>query len=528
MGNVGLNEHGDRAATTGIRACTVIACASIVGPGVFVALLAAGVAQGVAIVGTVVLVIAAALLTRGSLPTSLSSVGKGHRALFALFLILCGGAAYRLGHMSVYMLVAENKDFVLNPAARDLPDEEMNEPFFHTHNCFTCYIVAAHLASGGFENIYSRKRYRRVEMPTAIHETIGDVFTIDQYQYPPPFLVLPKMLMAFGHDFFQIRTFWFAINVVMFCVTAIAYANWLGGPAFSAYWLSLPLVLLATTTLTAIQIGNAHFLIITISLLGVLLLERRRFIIGGALLGYCVVAKIFPGVLLAYLVFARRWKAVVATGVAMIAYVLITFALFGTKPFSAFLEHQMPKLASGEAFSFAFEMIRPLTLNLSVMGIPFRLDKLGLLGGLDPATIAKVAVWVYTLILGTAIVVAGLRTARISGAGQGVDTAGPNRRYLVLDSFALLALGQMRSPFLPWGYGNVINLWLISVLLAMTGGSIARVVPLLLMWMLCFFVVPLPFGPATIMFDLAYVLVVVTIIILLCLVLVLRAPPATT
>ena len=526
MENAGLNDHDGRAPTTLIRVCTVIACASIVGPALFVALLAAGLTKGVAVVATAALVLVVALLMRRWLPSGLSGSGHGHRALFALFLLLSAVAAYRIGHVSVYMLDAKNKDFALNPTAREFPDEEMNKPFFLKHNCFTCYIVAAHLASEGFENIYSRKRYRDAETPTPIHETVGDVLTIDQYQYPPPFLVLPKALMAFGHDFFQIRTFWFAINVVMFCVTAIAYANWLGGPTFSAYWLSLPLVLLATTTLTAIQIGNAHFLIITISLLGVLLLERRRYVIGGALLGYCVAGKIFPGVLLAYLLFARRWKAVVATGIAMIAYVMITFALFGMKPFTAFVDHQMPKLASGEAFSFAFEMIRPLTLNLSVMGLPYKLDKLGLLGGLDPATIAQVVVWVYTLILGAAIAIAGVRTARVSGAGNDVETVGPNRRHLVLVWFALLALGQMRNPFLPWGYGNAINLWLISLLLAMTGGSIVRIVPLLLIWMLCFASVPLPFGPPTVVFDLTYVLVVVVIIVLLCLVLALRAPPA--
>ena len=496
------------------------------GPSIFVALLAAGLAKGLAIAGAAALVLVAAFLAHRSVPTSLAHAGNGQRLLFALFLLLSAAAGYRLAHLSVYMLDAENKDFVLNPAGRQLPDQDINQPFFLKHNCFTGSVVAAHLASEGFENIYSRNSYRNAEEPTPIHQTIGDVLTIDQYQYPPPFLVLPKALMAFGHDYFQIRTFWFAINVVAFCVTAIAYTHFLGGPKFSAYWLSAPLVLLATTTLSAIEIGNAHFLVITMSLLGVLLLEQRRHVIGGALLGYCVVGKVFPGVLLAYLVFARRWKAVFATGLAMIAYVLITFALFGIKPFSAFFEHQLPKLASGEAFSFAFESMRPLMSNLSVMGLPYRLDKLGLLGGLDPATSAKVVVWVYTLILGAAIAIAGSRTARVSGAGQDVQTAGPNRRHLVLVWFALLALGQMRNPFLPWVYGNAINLWLISLLLAMTGGSIARIVPLLLIWMLCFFVVPLPFGPPTIAFDLTYALVVVLIIVLLCLVLALRAPPA--
>ena len=149
IGSAGLNKRGSRASTTLIRVFTVIACVSIVGPGLFVALQAAGLTRGVAVAATAALVLVAALLTRGSLPTGLSGAGNGHRALFALFLLLSGAAAYRLGHMSVYMLDAENKDFVLNPAGRELPDEELNKPFYLKHNCFTCYIVAAHLASEG-------------------------------------------------------------------------------------------------------------------------------------------------------------------------------------------------------------------------------------------------------------------------------------------------------------------------------------------------------------------------------------------
>ena len=180
MGNVGLNEHGGRAPTTLIRVCTVIACALIVGPALFVALLAVGLTKSVAVAATAALVLVVAFLSRGWLPSGLSGAGNGHRALFALFLLLSGAAAYRLGHMSVFMLDAENKNFVLSPAGRELPevpDDEMNKPFFLKHNCFTCYVIAAHLASEGCENIYSRKRYRDAETPTPIHETIGDVLT---------------------------------------------------------------------------------------------------------------------------------------------------------------------------------------------------------------------------------------------------------------------------------------------------------------------------------------------------------------
>ncbi len=525
MENARTDIHGASAPSMRVRAGMFIACAALAGPSLFVALLALGLAKAVAGAGTAALLFLVAILMRSMLPSTLSRSSNSQRVLLVLFLVLSGAAAYRLGHMSVYMLDATNKDFVFNPMGRELPDEVMNKPFFLKHNCFTCYIVAAHLAGEGCENIYSQDFYRDAKTPTPIHQTIGDVLNIDRYQYPPPFLVLPKALMMLGHDFFQLRTFWFAINIVMFCITAIAYANWLGGPRFSAHWLPLPMVLLATTTLSAIEIGNVHFLIITLSLLSMLLLEQGRYVSGGAVLGYCAAGKIFPGVLLAYLVFARRWKAAAATGLAMIGYVLITLAIFGTKPFSAFVESQLPRLASGEAFSFAFEVLRPLALNLSVMGIPHRLSKLGLLGGLDPAATAKIMIWVFTLILLALVAAAGTRSAKTSGSAEAGEPSPANRRHLVLIWFALLTLGQMRSPFLPWGYGNVINLWLISTLLAMTGGSIIRILPLVVLWAVCQFAIPLPFGPPTVMFDLAYVLVVVVAMLVLCITLTLRRSP---
>lgn len=47
----------------------------------FVALLDAGLAKVVAVVATAALVLVAAFLTRGWLPSGLSSAGNGHRAL---------------------------------------------------------------------------------------------------------------------------------------------------------------------------------------------------------------------------------------------------------------------------------------------------------------------------------------------------------------------------------------------------------------------------------------------------------------
>ena len=85
--------------------------------------------------------------------------------------------------------------------------------------------------------------------------------------------------------------------------------------------------------------------------------ETRRNALGGALLGFAIVSKIFPGLLLAFLVLQRKWRAASWTVGWTLVYCVIAFAVVGPKPFTAFIEYQMPRLASGEAFWFATEYI---------------------------------------------------------------------------------------------------------------------------------------------------------------------------
>ena len=80
-----------------------------------------------------------------------------------------------------------------------------------------------------------------------------------------------------------------------------------------------------------------------------LLFERRRHASGGAILAYAIVSKLFPGVLLLYLVLRRDWRAVSWTAAWSVALAAVTLADVGAAPFAAFLEH-LPGLLSGEAF----------------------------------------------------------------------------------------------------------------------------------------------------------------------------------
>ena len=135
------------------------------------------------------------------------------------------------------MLDVKRSDCGVNPTLRTLDDVELSQPFFPTHNCFTCYTVAAHLAGERKDNLYDRKFYRGGEVRTPIHEQIGESLHVDSYQYPPPFLILPHVLIATGGDFYQLRAYWFGLNLIALTVVMLTLLLWIGGPRFNGRWL---------------------------------------------------------------------------------------------------------------------------------------------------------------------------------------------------------------------------------------------------------------------------------------------------
>lgn len=432
-------------------------------------------------------------------------------------LSLFGG--YKLASLSVFMLDVDRVEHAGAPPIRDFADPEMAVPFFPTHNCFTCYIVAAHVAGERVENIYDRSLYRNPEIATPIHDTIGDKLHVDRYQYPPPFLVLPKLLMATRGDFFQLRTYWFTLNVFALFAVVSALTVWSSGPEFSIRWLAWPLITCAPCILLPLQMENAHMLMIVIPVGAMLAFERRWHWLGGPLLAFAVVSKLFPGVLLAYLLLQKRFRAVAWTLAAMGAYCVIALILFGAQPFTAFWEYQMPRLASGEAFSFAFERLRPMLLNSSVMGIAYKLGSLDLVT--DPAGLAKLFNWILTGVLGIAVLVFALRGPRL--AVDDDDQLPADRPALARIWLALLVLAQLRSPFLPWAYGNVAPLLLLTLMIPIGALRWRHAVFLVPAFLMLAVAVPLPYGSETITLDLVHTLTASATIIVICLVIVVRA-----
>lgn len=347
-------------------------------------------------------------------------------------------------------------------------------PLPSTHSCVSAYWVAneaiAHTA-----DVYDERLSAIPQADTSaprVPRKLGPL-NIDAYEYPPTFLLLPRLISLATPDFWAFRRVWFAINfaVVVAAIVLIARRFDLAAGT-GAIWLT-PFVIVPPAMIVTFQIGNVQLAVVAVSMLAMLLFERRSYAAGGLLLAYVTAAKLYPGVFVLYLLVRRDWRAAAWTAAFGVALVGLSLVVFGWPPFAAFLEH-MPKLMSGEAFP-AFRNPAAVSINGSVPGIVMKLRLFGVPGvGFDAM---RVAGWLYTVVVAAGTVWLALRAPR------------DGREPLVW--LAILVLATLRSPFLPT-YAAFTSLWVATILAALAWSRGPRaVLPIVACW--C--VLAIVFGP---------------------------------
>ncbi len=289
-------------------------------------------------------------------------------------------------------------------------------------------------------------------------------FDIDVYEYPPPFLLIPRALMILAPDFLRFRMIWFALNGAVLLIGVLAVARMLGPVAGTRALLLSPLVLASSLTINTLQIGNLQAIVFSLAMIAMVLLTQRRYAAGGALLAYVTMSKLFPGMLLAYLLVQRKWRALAWTIGLVAVLVAISLLDTGWPPYRAFLAH-LPRLLSGESFP-AFRNPYAIAKNYSVPGMAFKLRLFGVSGASFGAM--KVVGWIYTLVVLAATVLAARRTW--------------SRGQEPLVWLAILILASLRSPFLP-GYAIIPVLWLLTLLTATVAPTVRTLWLVSLAWM---------------------------------------------
>jgi hypothetical protein len=358
--------------------------------------------------------------------------------------------------------------FVLNPSVATFEPSPLT-PLRSTHSCVSAYWVAAH-AVDRQPNVYDDRLFNFPQAdPKAVRKArpIGPLL-VDNFEYPPPFLALPRLIGAVAPDFWNFQRIWFALNLAMVAVALTLVGRRLDGALGThALWLA-PLVLAPPAMMATLQIGNVQLAVIAVAMTAMVLHERGRHALGGLLLAYATVSKLYPGLLVLYLVLRGDWRAVGWTAAASLAIVGVTIADLGVAPYDAFV-HQLPLLLGGEAFP-AFRNPIAIAINESIPGLAFKLQLWGVPG--MGFAVSKVLGWLYTIVVLAA-------TARLA-------LRPPASGKAPIAWLVVLILATMRSPFLPT-YAPFPSLWLATLLGALAWHDGRAVAPIAVCWLILAF-----------------------------------------
>lgn len=361
------------------------------------------------------------------------------RSLKVVSVLASVAALVLLGRLAMFML------YPAEPHWSFLPSSNWEV----RHSCLSSYFVAAQAPEPRL--IYDDRLYSQPggdPKAPRTPRTLG-AFNIDVYEYPPPFLLVPRLLAALFPDFLDFRLAWFVLNLGVLVLALWLVARAMGPDAGRRALLLAPLVLASVTMVSTLQKGNVQLVVIALSMLAMLQFERRRFAWGGALLAFATVSKLYPGMLVVYLLARQKWRAAAWTAAFGAVLALLTFWDLGSAPYSAFLEH-LPKLLGGEAFP-AFRNPASVAINYSVPGLVLKLGLLGVPG--MTFAFSKVVGWIYTLVV---------LTLTWTLARRALTDEHKPIAWLVI-----LFLATLRSPFLPQTYAIFPALWLLTLLAAL-------------------------------------------------------------
>jgi len=388
---------------------------------------------------------------RPVVPLDEAAGGRGLKVLSGLATVV---ALAQLGALTVFMVAPSRSGYSTIPGS----EWELR------HSCLSAYFVAGEAVAQG-KDVYDPALYNAPD-DTGIGQRRARMigrFGIDVFEYPPPFLLVPRAFRLLTTDFFRMRALWFGLNAAVVLVAMLVVARRLGPSVGTRALLLLPIFWVGAM-MNTLQKGNIQPVVIALAMLAMVLFERSRWAAGGALLAYAIVSKLYPGMLGVYLLSRRQWRAAAWTAAMSLALVVSTLVDVGMPPFAAFLHH-LPGLLSGEAFP-AFRNAGAKAINLSIPGLVFKAGLFGVPGMGFGAS--KIVGWIFTAV----IVWVTVRAARRP----------PSEGEKPLVWLAILILATLRSPFLPQTYGVLPALWMVT-LLAATYRPTARTLALVVLAM---------------------------------------------
>lgn len=362
------------------------------------------------------------------LPSELIGIRKRKSWLSYIWLLIALVCILQTTRLSIFMIDPTQTQHSLFPGDKWLIE----------HCCLTAYNESVKFVSEGEENIYKQELYFGAEFRNNKESRRKiDGFNVDAYHYPPPFLLLPIMARTIvGENFLNLRMLWFAISVLSL-MTAIGFMIYRLEPEARMRMIGMtPLIWCSLPVLTGLQMSNVQIIIIAISIIAMLMFAVTRPI-GGVLLAMSSVGKIFPGILAVYLLANKKFKEVIWVAGFVIVLSMITIIVLGTNPFQSFIEYELPKLSSGEAFAVPFSRAFAVARNMAPFGVPLKLAELGVPG--MTLEVCRIVSSIHLLMVLILAIWSGRQQPR-------------SNTEMISGWIALISLGSLVSPFAPANY----------------------------------------------------------------------------
>jgi len=415
-----------------------IIVAALIAPAVALGARAAGAPRWLALALTALTFCGVPPLAR-RLPRTLDGLARRSRALTVVWCLVALAAVAQTARLAVFMDAPSRTAYSVLPW----------DTFWRVHSCYSAYVIAADRVRHGDYAIY------QMPMPDAVarYEAAFAPLGLDDYLYPPTFLVLPRLGLTLSDNVFVLRRAWFAIEIALLALGLGLVARMAGGWQGLRAGLLAPAVWAATPILLTLQIGNVQLATYAVGMLALVAIQAGQAAVGGVLIAVLATGKLYPGILVVPLLARRQWRPVIWTGVLAAGIAAIALAIVTPETFRAFAA-SLPSMSHGDLFFPPSiddaNRARLASVNFSVFGLVMKLRQLGV-PHLGPR-VADAIGWIYTLVFLVLLWRASVRA--------------PAGLRLTQVWLAALVLAAARSPFVPSAYGAIGAFWLFTLLAA--------------------------------------------------------------
>lgn len=319
----------------------------------------------------------------------------------------------------------------------------------------TTYVKAGrHNEREPNENVYDLRLYPGAlaaatgrELPVPPENAALGLGHDSAFLYPPPFLLLPRALLLLTQDLLLLRFSWFAFELTLLALGFALLVRSLADGAQLYAMRSAPAFFASFTTLVALEVGNYHVVVLMLTLVAFIWVERGYARAGGGLLAFAALTKIYPALTFLGLFLWRRRVALLWAACAALVLVGLTAVVCGLRPFVDFAQYTVPRMLNRDAFPYMRDA-KQLPGNFSAEALPL---KLGVALGIQVSD--AVARGFGTAFSASALLLCGIGFAK---AGRDLHS----RLLAVLGASNLMVL---TSPWAP-GYVQLGVLLLLPLL----------------------------------------------------------------